>query len=111
MGDLNTMGMSAAYNYKSDLTEDEEIKYLENRMKSVNMRRLTKTHEASWWNGKDTYEPGKLDHVFADGTLEFNKFNEKEIEVIGWPGESTKKKQRSWIAKYSDHALLYGEVK
>jgi len=111
VGDLNTMGLSAAYNNICDLTQELEIKFLEKRMKSVHMRRLAKTNEASWWNGKNHYKPSKLDHVFADDSLEFSTFGNADIEVIGWPQESTVQKKRKWIEKYSDHALLYGEVK
>jgi hypothetical protein len=111
IGDLNTMGLSAAYNDISDLTEDKEIQFLEKRMASVKMRRLSKTFETSWWNGKGTYNPSKLDHVFADISLNFNKFGNFEVDVVGWPQEPTKAKKLKWIESYSDHALLYGEVK
>lgn len=111
IGDLNTMGLSAAYNNTSDLTEDQEIQFLEKRMASVKMRRLSKTFEASWWNGKNNYDPSKLDHVFADISLDFNKFGDCEIDAIGWPQESTKAEKVKWIDNYSDHALIYGEVK
>jgi hypothetical protein len=53
MGDLNTMGLKAPRNDKSELDADEELSFLERRMASVGMVRLPKTHEASWWNGKD----------------------------------------------------------
>jgi endonuclease/exonuclease/phosphatase family metal-dependent hydrolase len=110
LGDLNTMGLSAAYNDVSDLKEDQEIQFLEKRMTRVKMRRLSKTYEASWWNGKDNYQPAKLDHVFAAEHLKFKKFGNSEVEVIGWPQEPTKNNMRDWIEKYSDHALLYGEI-
>jgi len=110
LGDLNTMGLDAAYNKKSDLAGDEEIASLERRMKSVKMRALRKSHEASWWNGKDNWLPSKLDHVFAAEQLAFKDFGGSQVKVIGWPGESTKAKQRRWIDKYSDHALLYAEI-
>lgn len=112
MGDLNTMGLSAPYNNVSDINADQEVEFLDKRMKRVGMRRLPKTHELSWWNGSENYEPGsKLDHVFADHKLTFKKFNDdSEIDVIGWPSLKHKAKQRKWIDEYSDHALLYGEI-
>jgi hypothetical protein len=74
------------------------------------MRRLSKTHEASWWNGSDKWQPSPLDHVFASNHLKFRTFDGAEIEVDGWPDETTRASQRRWIERYSDHALLYGEV-
>ena len=110
LGDLNTMGMSAPYNEKSDLSGDEELAFLEDRMAAAKMCRLTKTHEASWWNGKDTTDPSKLDQVFADKDLVFKKHDGSDIEVVGWPEETTKAKKKQWIKKYSDNAMVYGEV-
>jgi hypothetical protein len=110
LGDLNTMGMSAAYNEKSDLTDAEEIRFLERRMKSVTMRRLSKTHEATWWNGKETQPPGSLDQAFADASLNFGQIGGKDIQVFGWPEKPTLTEKLAWIAAFSDHALLYGEV-
>jgi len=111
LGDLNTMGLNAPYNEKSDLTGDEEITSLTKRFSRVNMRPLTKSEELTWWNGKEEYDPGsKLDHVFADKTLTFKTFNGNEVQVLGWPEETTKAKKRAWINKHSDHALLYGEL-
>ena len=112
VGDLNTMGLSAPYNNISDLTIDQEIQFLEKRFDRVNLRRLPKTKEISWWNGKDKYAPGsKLDHVFADSSLNFKTFDGgAEIKVIGWPEKNTMADQLEWIDQYSDHALLYGEL-
>jgi endonuclease/exonuclease/phosphatase family metal-dependent hydrolase len=110
MGDLNTMGLNAAWNPKSDLEADEEIAFLENRMRSVKMVRLTKTHEASWWNGKDKPGPSKLDHAFAAEHLRFRSFDGHPIKVIGWPTLSDADAQRQWIESFSDHAMLYGEI-
>lgn len=111
LGDLNTMGLNAPWNDKSDLDADEELTFLENRMASVKMVRLEKTHEASWWNGKDKPPgPSKLDHVFAAEHLKFKRFNGKPIKVIGWPELPTKDEQRAWIDEFSDHALLLGQI-
>jgi hypothetical protein len=110
LGDLNTMGLNATFNDISDLTGDQEIAVLEKRMASVKMRKLKKTHDESWWNGKDNYDPSKLDHVFAAHHLTFKEFGEDEVQVVGWPEKGTKQEKIEWINKYSDHALLYAEV-
>jgi endonuclease/exonuclease/phosphatase family metal-dependent hydrolase len=110
LGDLNTMGLNATFNDISDLSGDQEIDVLEKRMTSVKMRKLKKTHDESWWNGKDNYDPSKLDHVFAANQLNFKKFGEDEVQVVGWPEKETKEQKKEWIDKYSDHALLYAEV-
>ncbi|UCD52391.1 MAG: hypothetical protein JSW27_07090, partial [Phycisphaerales bacterium] len=109
-GDLNTMGLNAAFNKKSDLAGDEEIASLTKRMKSVKLTALQKSHEASWWNGKDNWAPSKLDHVFAAEHLKFKDFGGYQVKMVGWPDRSTKAQQRSWIDNYSDHALLYAEI-
>jgi hypothetical protein len=110
MGDLNTMGLNAAWNPKSDLEADEEIAFLENRMRSVKMVRLPKTHEASWWNGKEKPGPSKLDHAFAADHLEFKPFEGRPIKVIGWPELADETERRRWIEAFSDHAMLFGQI-
>ncbi len=110
LGDLNTMGLNAPYNNISDLSAAQELKFLTKRMSSVKMDRLSKTHEESWWSGKDTASPSALDHVFAAEHLKLKSFSGKSIRVVGWPEETTKAKQRAWINKFSDHGLLYGEI-
>jgi endonuclease/exonuclease/phosphatase family metal-dependent hydrolase len=112
MGDLNTMGLSAPFNDVSDIDGMQELRFVEKRMGRVHLRRLPKTHELTWWNGSKNYAPGSsLDHVFAEETMRFKSFGDgAEIAVTGWPEEGTEDAQRSWIGRYSDHALLYGEI-
>lgn len=112
LGDFNTMGLTAPYNEISDIGADNEIESLTKRFKAAKMKRLQKTHELSWWNGKQTFEPGsKLDHVFADENLTFKKIdNIEKVEAIGWPEKATREERIAWINAYSDHALLYGEI-
>lgn len=112
LGDFNTMGLDAPYNDQSDLSNEQEIEFLEKRFKRVALKRLNKTAELSWWNGSDNYAPGSpLDHVFADDQLTFRTFEDgAQIKVIGWPELSTRSEQREWIEAFSDHALLYGEL-
>ena len=110
VGDLNTMGLVAPYNNISDLTQDQEIEFVDKRMKRVGFNRMKKTYEASWWGGTKTYEPSKLDHVYAPTHLKFKDINGSNIDVIGWPQKSTKREKISWINNYSDHALLHGTL-
>ena len=113
LGDVNTMGMSAAYNNDLDIDGSKELEYIDKRMTAnVNgMRRLPKTHDATWWNGSDNWNPSSLDHVFAADHLNFRKFTgNAEIEVSGWVNKTTTTAKKNWISKYSDHSILYGEI-
>lgn len=113
MGDINTMGMSAAYNGESDLTADKELGFVDRRMSArINgMRRLSKTHDETWWNGKDGTEESSLDHVYASTHLKFRQFDgNAEVEVAGWVNGTTKAKKRRWIDRFSDHSLLFGVI-
>ncbi len=112
LGDVNTMGLNAAYNNQSDLTGEDELGFVDKRMTAnVNgIRRLSKTHHETWWNGKNTLPPSALDHVYASKHMKFKKFAGKEVEVSGWVGEPTKAKKKAWISKFSDHSILYGEI-
>ena len=112
LGDINTMGLKAAYNNESDFDGAKELQFVDNRMgASANgMRRLSKTHETTWWNGKDDPGPSSLDHVYAADHLQFKNFAGAEIEVIGWVNKTTDSAKKNWISKFSDHSLLYGEI-
>ena len=113
LGDVNTMGMKAAYNNESDMSAAEELAFVDNRMNAAvnGMRRLPKTHDATWWNGRDDQDPSSLDHVFAAEHLVFQTFaGGAEVEVTGWVDEPTPAKKRNWIGKFSDHCVLYGEI-
>ena len=109
-GDLNTMGLIAPYNDISDLTQDQELAFVDKRFKRVGFVRKPKTHEASWWGGTDSYLPSKLDHVYAPNHLQFSEFEGASIKVIGWPQKRTRREKIQWINTYSDHALLHGIV-
>ena len=110
LGDLNTMGLDLAYT-RLDISAEDEILELDRRAKFKDMRRLTKTHQLSWWNGSDNYAPGgNLDHAVASNHLVFKQFNGADIDVRGWVKESDVAKQREWIDNFSDHNLLYFEV-
>ncbi len=112
LGDINTMGLSAPYNNVTDITGDEELSFVDKRMgaRITGMRRLSKTHEDTWWNGKDNWSPSALDHVYASNHLKFADFNGSEVNVVGWVNKNTKAQKKNWINKFSDDALLYGEI-
>ena len=114
IGDINTMGLSTPYNSEVDFDGPTELGYVDARMSHPRngMRRLTKTHDVSWWNGKE--KPGKsaLDHAYASDHLTFRDqgAGNSELRVAGWVDEATETAQKTWIEDYSDHCLLYGEV-
>lgn len=112
LGDINTMGMKAAYNEDLDITGAQELGFVDNRMTAdINgMRRLPKTHDKTWWNGKSKPGPSALDHVIAAKHLQFKTFGNAEIEVTGWVNKTTDQDKKDWIDKFSDHSLLYGEI-
>jgi hypothetical protein len=112
LGDINTMGLKAAYNNVSDMKAEKELEFVDNRMSAEanGMRRLSKTHEETWWNGKDSQTPSSLDHVYSAKHLQFKIFSGKEVQVSGWVTEATKAKKKDWISKFSDHSMLYGEI-
>ncbi len=113
LGDVNKMGVKAAYNKKSDMIGTEELAFVENRMTATvnGMQRLAKTHEETWWNGKQNQAPSSLDHVFASEHLTFRTFDGgTNVEVSGWVNQPTAEKKREWINQFSDHSLLYCEI-
>lgn len=110
VGDLNTMGLDYPYT-ENDISAANEITELKSRAGRYDMKVLEKNAEFSWWNGSDSvYDPSNLDHVVAADHLEFKKFGDAEVDVRGWPKEDTDQKKDAWIAKYSDHGLIYFEV-
>lgn len=117
VGDLNTMGMD--YPFDRDIAASVELQKWDRyaRRPTIGMRRLAKTHEASWSNGSESsLPPSNLDHVFASSNLTFKRFvrpsdgADAHVSVRGWVTEDTAAKQDAWIAKYSDHSLLYLEL-
>lgn len=117
MGDLNTMGLE--YPFDRDIEAALELKKWDQYGKRVKiqMRRLAKTHDATWFNGSKSRLPlSNLDHVFASTNLKFKTFartsdgGTAEVNVQGWVDETTIAAKDAWIAKYSDHSLLYLEI-
>lgn len=106
LGDLNIMGMK--YPFQKNIASTIEIQKLDKDVKKIKMRRLNKNALHTWWNGTgSTYPPADLDHVVASDHLVFSPQKGADIEVLGWPAETTKAKQTAWINKYSDHGMLY----
>lgn len=117
LGDLNTMGMK--YPFDRNIEAEIELKKSDRYAKRVKiqMRRLVKTHDVTWFNGSSSSLPvSDLDHVFASTNLDFTSFTRPadgamaEVRVRGWVDETTDAKKDAWISKYSDHSLLYFEV-
>jgi hypothetical protein len=117
LGDLNTMGLE--YPFKKDIESAFEIKKWDKygTRAKIQMRRLVKTHDASWSNGStSSIPPSSLDHVYASSNISFKTFvrpgdgGQAHVSVRGWVDEATAAKQDEWIKKYSDHSLLYFEV-
>lgn len=110
LGDLNTMGMEYLIKDRC-ITAAVELEKLEKRAAKFKMVRLKKDHPATWSNGsKSRIKPSDLDQVIAAEHLKFRLFGGAPIQVLGWPKEATPAAQDAWIAKYSDHGLLYLEV-
>ncbi len=127
LGDINSMGL----NYrgrKHDIRADDELAKLDldMKVKSVRMRRLTKTAPNTWSNGSGSrFKPSNLDHVVASDHLEFRTFTNKrpvnepedefipgksQVDVRGWVDEGTIGKQDKWINTFSDHSFMFFQV-
>jgi exonuclease III len=116
VGDLNTMGL--AYPFGHDIAASAELQKWDRfaARASVGMRRLVGTHDTSWSNGSgSSLAPSSLDHVYASNNLRFKTWPRAdgrlaEVALRGWVEEPTDAKKDAWIARYSDHALMYFEV-
>jgi exonuclease III len=110
MGDLNTMGMTLNFSDK-DLTAEEEIARLKARCPTRRLTVLEKNELATFWPGsRSSLPPSNLDHVVASDHLKFRSFGGVPVSVRGWPQEPTDAKKDKWVAKFSDHAMLFFEV-
>ncbi|MFO1425455.1 MAG: hypothetical protein U1F11_00470 [Steroidobacteraceae bacterium] len=117
LGDLNTMGLK--YPFDRSIDPQLELKKWDQyaARAKIRMRRLAKTHDASWSNGSGSSMPdSNLDHVYAADHLQFRVFKrpldgaDANVSVRGWVDQPTTAKKDDWIAKYSDHSLLYFEL-
>ena len=102
MGDFNTVGTVAAYNQHSDLSQEQEIKVLSDRLRNYGMVK-NENKENTWWNGRKGTSPAKLDHVF------YTKNMSVETVVEGWP-EKVESLQPDFIRVFSDHAILLVKI-
>jgi endonuclease/exonuclease/phosphatase family metal-dependent hydrolase len=116
LGDLNTMGMD--YPFDRSIAPATELRKWDRvaARATIAMRRLVKTHDASWSNGSaSSLPPSNLDHVFASSNLAFRSFRradgtEAQVALRGWVDAATDAERDAWIAGYSDHSLMYLEV-
>jgi exonuclease III len=115
LGDLNTMGLD--YPYKKEIDSTVELKRWDTRAKQYyDLRRLIKTHDATWSNGSaSTIPDSNLDHVYASEHLKFKQFSKTggkkaDVSVRGWVNKVTNADKDKWIKDFSDHSLLFLEV-
>jgi len=117
LGDLNTMGFDYPFGRGFDAAVELQKWDKEAARSKYAMRRLIKTHPASWSNGsKSSMKPADIDHVFASSNLSFRAFKKPrdgspaEVALRGWVDAATPAGADAWIRDYSDHSLLYFEV-
>ena len=110
LGDLNTMGLD--YPYKShDISAEHEISELKRRVKYRDMRLLEKNAPDTFRKPSPSELRGNLDHVVAAEHLQFTPFGGAPVDVRGWPSLLSESEQDQWNEQYSDHGLLYFEVR
>jgi hypothetical protein len=108
-GDLNNVGLELSYS-GADITETHEVARLRamygSRWDSMSLR--PKSHQATFWNGPGSSDPpADLDHVIAANHVQLaTDANGAQVQVLGWPEETTDNDMATWIADFSDHALL-----
>lgn len=117
LGDLNTMGLEYPFNKNIDAAiELQKSDRFGNRAK-IQMRRLAKTHDVTWFNGSTSpLPPSNLDHVYASTNLKFSTFvrpsdgQSANVSVRGWVNLDTDAKKDKFIQDFSDHSLLFFDV-
>lgn len=111
LGDFNTMGME--YPYVPDVKGHHELRWLDGRLKSRGLHRLSKTVPWTWNPNpyKSTYPRADLDHVLASQTLEFGTFKNGAFVRVDGPDEnSTLDEIQAYREHFSDHSALYMEI-
>lgn len=103
------MGMRYTFVREHDIDATSEILKLERQAKRRKMKVLAKDEVATWWGG-GALPRSNLDHVVAAEHLSFKSFAGAEVSVRGWPKLGSIDEQRTWVTRYSDHALLFFEV-
>lgn len=117
LGDLNTMGLEYRYDQpggagapilRDRIAPEHEILRLAYDGEKVGMRVLRKTRDVTWRSQSDT---SNLDHVVAASHLRFRQFGGRDVDVRGWPELATEQEQLDWVESFSDHGLLFFEVR
>lgn len=116
-GDLNTMGMAFPSQRVGDkrVTMEEEIEGVASLMAKYDFQWAGKQHDATWLSKPGSYT-SNLDHVIHSAGVQLNELGTRSdgkpyyVKVQGWVGLS-KGQQQTYLDKYSDHCLLYWEVK
>jgi hypothetical protein len=117
LGDLNTMGMK--YLFQRSIDAPTELRKLDSDAKRKGMRRLRKTHPATWSNGSgSSIQDSDLDHVVVSTQLKLKlkpfgqdvDGNAVEVDVRGWVDQTTSASKDKWIREHSDHSLLFFQV-
>lgn len=109
LGDFNMMGMEYRYVRDRDIVAAKELQRLTGLARRRRMRVLARDEPVTWWGG-GTIAPSGLDFVVARDHMRFATFGDAEVSVRGWPKLATESARRTWVTRYSDHALLYFEV-
>ena len=121
LGDLNTMGINdpAPYSKSLDFSAKEEVNRLRKWSSRRNMVLMNKEttsingidKEVTWYNGSKYYTPSNLDQVVASKQMDIRGQgnNPSIISVLGWT-KLPENQWKTWLDKYSDHAMLYFEV-
>jgi endonuclease/exonuclease/phosphatase family metal-dependent hydrolase len=107
-GDFNGVGMNLSFS-KGDIKLKTELDRLETMYGSSRdgMPIREKTHPNTFWNGPGSSDPpSDIDHVAAAEQIQFAQVAGVDVEVKGWPEETTPARQAKWIRDFSDHALL-----
>jgi hypothetical protein len=110
-GDLNSVGMNLTFS-NTDVTTGDEVSRLHQMYGSQfdQMPVRVKSQPHTFWNGPGSSDPPvDLDHVIAAERINFEAVAgtaNAEVEVKGWPEETTDVARAAWIAAFSDHAAL-----
>lgn len=106
LGDLNTMGLNLTFS-NNDLSGAEEIARIDKILGARKLRRMPKTHEATFNNGTgSSYPPADLDHVYVSDNCTIADVpggDGAKVRVAGWVEAAD---ADAWIDAYSDHAPL-----
>ncbi len=114
LGDLNVMGLDYVYGkdggslLRDRVDAANELAAVGYRAGKADMRVLSKSADVTWRG--DGSMRSNLDHVVASSQLEFEQIAGKDVEVRGWP-QLPDSEQEDWVKEFSDHALLYFEVR